>query len=66
MSNNRVRYLYKSDGKKVNIESFPSFSATGNITGMKRLHYGESALLVRCGSYIYNVTNRPNIYYMAH
>lgn len=26
---------------------------------------GVAALLVRCGSYIYNVTSEPNIYYNA-
>ncbi len=28
-------------------------------------YYGVAALLVRCGSYIYNVTSEPNIYYNA-
>ena len=26
-------------------------------------YYGKDALLVRCGSWIYNVTSRPDIYY---
>jgi hypothetical protein len=49
------------------VKDFPSFSATGSIKGMKRMYYGEDALLVRCGSYIYNVTSKPEIYYnFAH
>jgi hypothetical protein len=49
------------------VKDFPSFSATGSIKGMKRMYYGEDALLVRCGSYIYNVTSKPEIYYnLAH
>lgn len=32
---------------------------------MKKLYYGEDALLVRCGAYIYNVSSEPNIYYQA-
>jgi len=34
---------------------------------MKKLFYGQNALLVQKGSYIYNVTARPEIYYsQAH
>lgn len=61
----KVRYLKKSNGEKVNIHQFPNFSVTGNIWGMKHLYYGVDALLVRCGSWIYNVTSQPGIYYMA-
>ena len=35
---------------------------TGSIAGMKKI-YGKEALLVRCGSWIYNVTSKPDIYY---
>lgn len=42
---------------------FPNFSHTGSIAGMKRLYYGANALLVRCGSWIYNVSSRPEIYH---
>ena len=41
----------------LDLSFFPSFSAIGSITGMKRLYYGEDALLVRCGSFIYHVGN---------
>lgn len=51
-------------GKAVNISQYPSFSATGSIKGMKEKFYGKDALLVRCGSYIYNVPSE--IYYRAH
>ena len=34
---------------------------------MKQLYYGKDALLVRCGSCIYNVSSEPEIYYnIAH
>jgi hypothetical protein len=59
----RVKYLKIADGKKVGIERFPSFHATGSIKGMKEKFYGKDALLVRCGSWIYNCTSVPNIYY---
>ncbi len=45
------------------VENYPNFSATGSISGMREKYYGKDALLVRCGSYIYNVTSTPSIYY---
>lgn len=60
----RVRRLKVKDGKILNIEKYPNFSATGSIKGMKDKFYGKDALLVRCGSYIYIVP--PEIYYSAY
>lgn len=63
----KVKTLYVRDGKSVHIENYPSFSVTGSVSGMKKMFYGKDALLVRCGSYIYNVTSSPEIYYsLAH
>ena len=53
-------------GKRVRIDRFPNFHITGSIKGMKRLYYGYDCLLVRCGSYIYNVTAQPQIYHQAN
>lgn len=61
----KTKYLTISEGEKVGIEKFPNFSASGSIKGMKDKYYGKDALLVRCGSYIYNVTSRPDIYERA-
>jgi len=47
----------------IDLSSFPNFSVTGSVRGMKHYYYGEDALLVRCGSWIYNVTSKPEIYY---
>lgn len=41
------------------VRSCPNFSRTGSIAGMKRQFYGKDAKLIRCGSWIYNVTNSP-------
>ena len=60
----RVRTLYVSDGKRLHIDNYPNFHKSGSIKGMKEKYYGKDALLVRCGSYIYNVP--ANIYYQAH
>lgn len=62
----RVKYMYKEDGAKFGIGNYPNFHRSGSVIGMKRQFYGENALLVRCGSYIYNVTSNPKIYNNAH
>ncbi len=58
----RVKRISKEEGERVDIHRFPNFSASGNVTGMRNLYYGKEALLVRCGSYIYNVSSEPAIY----
>lgn len=62
----KVKTLYVRDGERMNIDRFPCFHRTGSITGMKRMFYGQNALLVRCGSWIYNVSKEPSIYHNAH
>lgn len=59
----RVKYLPVAEGRRLHIEAFPNFSASGSI---KDKFYGKNALLVKCGSYIYNVGNSEHgrmIYY---
>lgn len=53
------------EGERCGIHRFPNFDRTGSISGMKKLYYGTDALLVRCGSYIYNVSSEPDIYHQA-
>lgn len=60
----RVRYMNKHQKQAYNLERYPNFSASGSVAGMKKLYYGENALLVRSGSYIYNVPSE--IYCAAH
>lgn len=62
----KTRTITTEQGKRVNIGRFPNFHRSGSICGMKKLYYGKNALLVRCGSYIYNVTSEPNIYHQAY
>lgn len=61
----RVRKMTIEQGKRADIDRFPNFHHTGSVKGMKKLFYGKSCLLVRCGSYIYNVSSEPQIYYQA-
>jgi len=53
----RVKYLKMKDTKRLGIglDRYPSFSASGSVTGMRKLYYGNDAYLVRCGAYIYKV-----------
>lgn len=37
------------------LSTFPNFSATGSIKGMKNRYYGEDALLIKQGAFIYCV-----------
>ena len=60
----KTRYLPVKKGKQINIDQYPNFSVTGSIKGMKKLYYGENALLVRCGAWIYNVPE--HIYNLAY
>jgi len=60
----RCKYLQVAIGKSINISQYPNFSASGSIKGMKEKYYGKDALLVRCGSYIYNVPKE--VYEMAN
>lgn len=59
----RVKTVYVKDKARLRLSDYPNFSVTGSIAGMKQKYYGKDALLVRCGSWIYNVTRSPEIYY---
>jgi hypothetical protein len=58
----RVKYI---SVKECDLSRFPNFSASGSIKGMKKQYYGKDALLVRSGSFIYNVSTEPTIYHNA-
>lgn len=58
----RTKTLKVKRGQELGISDFPNFSVTGSITGMKNQFYGKDALLIRCGSYIYNVSSQQEIY----
>lgn len=63
----KTKTLYKRDAEKTQIRRFPNFHKSGSIFGMKKFYYGKDALLVRCGSQIYNVSSEPELYYnIAH
>lgn len=38
------------------LEIFPSAGPHANVTGMRKLYWGEDAFILRVGVYIYKVT----------
>ena len=58
----KTRYLSVKHKELVS-GKYPNFHVSGSIAGMKRMFYGENAMLVRCGQWIYNVPKE--IYDMA-
>jgi hypothetical protein len=63
----RGKYRVKTLPAKYKLDGFPCFHVSGSVMGMKNLYYGLDAKLVRCGSWIYNVTSKPSIYHdLAH
>ncbi len=60
----RVKFLPVKDRALIP-EGCGNFSVTGSVRGMRRLYYGDRALLVRCGYYIYNVSDYPEVYEKA-
>lgn len=57
-----VKRMSVEYGERWNISDFPNFSSTGSVQGMRDKYYGNDALLVRSGDYIYNVSSEPEIY----
>lgn len=62
----KTKTIYVRDYSKYDLSRFPNFRKNGSISGMKKKYYGQNALLVICGSYIYNVSSHPEIYNAAH
>ena len=63
----RTKTLYRCDAQKLEQSRLPNLHITISRTGMNKLYYGKNALLVRCGSWIYNVSSEPEVYYnIAH
>lgn len=61
----RVRYMSVKNKRAKELKNFPNFHVSGSVWGMKKFYYGQNALLVRSGQWIYNVTNYPELYYLA-
>lgn len=60
----RVKYMCKAEKERFNLSDYPNFGPNGSVAGMKKLVYGEKALLVRSGAFVYHVPQE--IYDLAH
>lgn len=58
-----LRYIPVSKREHLHLDDYPNFHASGSISGMRKQLYGDEALLVRCGSYIYNVSRNSKLYW---
>ena len=61
----RTKRMTIEQDRRVGIDRFSNFHRSGSVRGMKRLYYSKDCLLVHCGSYIYNISAEPKIYYQA-
>lgn len=59
----KTKTMSTSSPYAAQLVELPNFSASGSISGMKKQFYGQDALLIRCGSYIYNATSKPELYH---
>lgn len=62
-----VRYLTVARARQlgINLDAFPNQGPNPSVIGMRNRYWGEHAMLVRQGEYVYNVTSRPDVYYAA-
>ena len=51
----RTVRIKKHWGHHLKLGSFPNAGPNPNITGMKKHYWGQNALIVKCGVYIYKV-----------
>lgn len=61
----QTKKMTVEEGKRCGISRFPNFHRSGSIRGMKDKYWGHNCLLVKCGSFVYNVTSEPSIYNQA-
>lgn len=52
----RTLYIRKKDYDNTILSKCPSAGPHPNITGMKEKYWGKDALCIKCGSYVYLVT----------
>ena len=60
-----MRYIKVRKGEAMGIDSCPNIDVTGSVKGMKKLFWGERALVVKCGSYYFKVNSIPEIWEAA-
>lgn len=57
----KTLYMTKENAKKHDLSRFPNAGPGASISGMKKQFWGENALVIKSGQYIYNVDS--SVYY---
>jgi len=60
-----IKYIKVRKGEAMGIDECPNIDISGSVKGMKKLFWGERALVVRCGSYYFKVNDKPEIFEAA-
>lgn len=60
----RTKYMTKAEAERFCLDEYPNAGPNPSISGMKNLYWGEDALCIKCGQYVYKVTQE--IYDRAH
>ena len=63
---NPVLTVPASQCETLGLDEYPNFSSSGSVSGMRKKYYGDDALLVKCGGYIYNVSGNPDLYWAIY
>ena len=63
---NPVLTVPASQCDALGLDDYPNFSSSGSVSGMRKKYYGDDALLIKCGGYIYNVSSNPDLYWAVY
>ena len=59
----KVKYIKTQRAKEIGLRNFPNCHITASIKGMRDKYWGKDALIIKSGSYYYNVSSSPDIYH---
>lgn len=51
----KYKYVPATPHNQRILEQYPNAGPRPNIKGMRKLYWGDDALLIRCGAYVYKV-----------
>ena len=59
----KTKYIFVDTAERFKLgDKFPSAGPRPNITGMRNNYWGEHALIIKAGIYIYNLTSDPELF----
>lgn len=51
----KYKYVVATEHNKRILDGFPNAGPNPNITGMRKLYWGDDAYIIKCGCYAYKV-----------